>query len=128
MKYKPEIVDKLLESLRKGNGRFASCKIAGICYDTLLDWINPDSPRFKSDFSESLKKAEQDGINYDEEQYKGVIKKAAAEGAWQAAAWMLERKHGYSAKVNNEVSGQLRIKVDPFEQIRKNAGIDDTDN
>jgi hypothetical protein len=124
MKYKPEIVNVLLESLRNGNGRFASCAKAGIGYQTLLDWLADER---KSEFSESVKKAEQDGIKFDEENYRGVIKKAAVGGTWQAAAWMLERKHGYSAKINQEHSGQVNIKVDPFEQIRKNAGIDETD-
>lgn len=124
MKYKPEIVNVLLESLRNGNGRFASCAKAGIGYQTFLDWLADER---KPEFSESVKKAEQAGIKFDEEMYRGVIKKAAAGGQWQAGAWMLERKHGYSAKINQELSGQVHIKVDPFKQIRQNSGIDETD-
>lgn len=124
MKYKPEVIDVILDALRKGNGRLYACGKAGITFETFSQWLNDEA---KPEFSEGVKKAETEGYSFDEEQYRGVIKKAAAGGTWQAAAWMLERKHAYTAKINQNISGELNIKCDPFEKIRQNTGVDAAD-
>ena len=104
-KNKPEILNALIESISKGNGKVQSCRIAGITFETLSDWTNPESPRFNSEFSERLKKAEGYGQIKIKEVCESVIMKAATDNdkpAWQAAAWMLERKFAneYSIKQN----------------------------
>ena len=124
MKYKPEVVETILDALRKGNGRTVACQGAGINYQTFLNWL--EDPE-KIEFLESVKKAEAEGHSFDEDLYKGVVKKAAENGTWQAGAWMLERKHGYTAKINQNITGELNLKVDPFEKIRQNTGVDGAD-
>lgn len=89
------ILDAIIESLEKGNGRVSSAKQAGISFETFCDWNNSQSPRFNSEFSERVKKAEGTGKIKIKEICEQVIMKAATDKdkpAWQAAAWMLERK------------------------------------
>jgi hypothetical protein len=116
MKYTPETIAIIIDSLTKGNGRVVSCAKAHIDYQTFLNWMA--DPR-KVEFVEAVKKAEIAGYNFDEEQYKGVIKKAAGAGTWQAAAWMLERRHGYTARINNEMTGTLKHEVTTKDIIAK---------
>jgi len=104
----PDILNKIIESLSKGNGRVQSCHIAGIHFDTFCDWLNEKSPRFNSDFSESVKKAENTGKLKIKELCESVILKAATDSGkpvWQAAAWMLERKFNKEYGIKQEVTG-----------------------
>jgi hypothetical protein len=104
----PNILNALIESLSKGNGRVQSCHMAGISYDTFCDIINPGHKGFNFEFVERLKKAEGTGKIKIKEICESVIMKAATDNnkpAWQAAAWMLERKFKdeYALKVINDV-------------------------
>jgi hypothetical protein len=92
----PDILNAIIESLERGNGRVMTCKQAGISFETFCDWTNPESPRYNSDFYERVKKAEGTGSIKIKEVCENVIMKAATDNdkpVWQAAAWMLERKY-----------------------------------
>jgi hypothetical protein len=88
------------------SGRVGACENVNICYDTFLDWFKK-----KPEFSEAIKKAE------DEMNVKGKqiaiqsIFKAMQSGQWTAAAWWLERNYPkeYVVKQNIEHSGNLII-------------------
>ena len=56
-----DLLNSIIESIEKGNGRVSTCKLVNIKYDTLIDWINPKSSRFNLEFSERVKKAENVG-------------------------------------------------------------------
>lgn len=68
--------------------------LAGISEPTYYCWLNPSDPKHPltpkqlSEFSEAIKRAEL-------ERKKLLISKieVASNEAWQAAAWLLERKH-----------------------------------
>lgn len=68
--------------MRNGSTRTDACCIAGIVYDTFLEWMK------KPEFAESIKKAEAEC----KQRNITIIQKAAIT-TWQAAAWWLERKH-----------------------------------
>lgn len=90
-----DIVEKITESIKKGNGRVAACKAAGLNYQTFLNWLNPLHNNYDLEFLEAIKKAENQGREVVKETCVNVIINAATDKekpVWQAAAWMLERK------------------------------------
>lgn len=104
-----EILNKIIEGIEKGNGRVSICKQVGIHYSTFLDWIDEDSPRFNSAFSENIKKAENIGSIKLKEICENVILKTATDAdkpIWQAAAWLLERKYPqeYAIKQKTDIT------------------------
>jgi len=82
----PETREALLYSLRLGATYKLACDAAGIHHSTLDEWRASDP-----EFTAALKAAEGFGAQKALER----IEKAAAEGSWQAAAWLLERRYGY---------------------------------
>ena len=107
----------ILKNLEKGNRIIKTVKAAGIHYSTYQDWIDPESPRFNSVFSENVKKAFEHGAKVLEELCLKAIINAGTKGekpAWQAAAWVLERtqpkKYALSTKI--EHSGELKTNFD----------------
>ena len=83
-KYTPETVARIAEALEQGATYEAAAAHAGVHYDTLNEW-RAEFPAF----SVALKKAEAEA----ELHWLGQIEAAAADGAWQAAAWRLERRY-----------------------------------
>jgi transposase len=83
-KYTPEAVERIVEALEQGATYEAAAAHAGVHYDTLNEW-RKEFP----EFSEALKGAEAKAELHWLEQ----IEAAAADGAWQAAAWRLERRY-----------------------------------
>ena len=82
MKYGPEITEEICSYLATGSNRTDSCILAGINYQTFLNWLKE-----KVEFLEAIKKAE---VKFKQFHVKTIVK--ASEKSWQAAAWMLERK------------------------------------
>jgi len=82
-KFTPERTDRLLDALRGGNTRRASCLLAGIGVQTLDDWQH----RFPY-FREAIEKAEAEA----EVAHVANIVRAAQDGVWTASAWWLERR------------------------------------
>jgi transposase len=92
-KFTPERVDKLLSALKSGNYRTVACQYAGISTATLHNWIKiaegPDAPPEYVEFLDALNKAEAQAEVVD----ISIIRQAAHNGQWQAAAWIRERKN-----------------------------------
>jgi transposase len=92
-KFTPERTTKLITALRAGNYRDTACKYAGISFQTLRNWIkiaeSPDAPAEYVEFLDAIEKAEAEAEMVD----IGIIRQAAQEGQWQAAAWVRERKN-----------------------------------
>lgn len=109
MKYKKETVDRIIETLEAGDGRVAACENAGINYTTFLRWLDE-----KSEFCESVKKAEETGLD----RIKDVqIQKILSNDSWQSAAWWLERnypdKYGKRENIDHTSKGES-ITVTPI--------------
>jgi hypothetical protein len=105
----PDILDTIIESISKGNGRVQSCHMAKISYDTFCDIINPLHRGYNIEFVERLKKAEDTGRTKIKELCESVILKAATDQGkpvWQAAAWMLERKFNKEYGLKQELTGK----------------------
>lgn len=91
-KFTPENKEKLLIAIRKGAPYEIACNYAGICYVTFMNWRNKANidkiPEYV-EFFRDLKEAEGQIALV----WLDKIDKAMNEGAWQAAAWKLERRH-----------------------------------
>ena len=85
MKYNKHTIDKITQALRDGQGRVRACKVANISYECFMDWM-----RNKDEFSELIKKAEDDGNDKIKDLQK---RKIIEDKSWQSAAWWLERNY-----------------------------------
>jgi hypothetical protein len=90
-KLTPELQAELCRMLEDGCGRDDAAEAANIHRSTFYQWMadgeaNPDS--IFSDFSDAIKRAESICATRNAR----IIRVAAEEGNWQAAAWWLERK------------------------------------
>jgi len=124
MKYGKERVKKITQALCDGQGRVRACKIAGIRYDTFMEWM-----RSKPEFSEAVKKAEATG----NDKIKDICQRRIIEDkSWQSAAWWLERTDpaNFGQRNNLNISAEKPLIVVADEETKKlleklddNAGI-----
>lgn len=94
----PETVKKLCDAIRLGASYGDACGYAGIDIGTFGEWRD----KFP-DFAHEIKEAEGAG----RVQLIAKIQKAANDGNWQAAAWMLERRdpQNYGRTMRTQVTG-----------------------
>lgn len=94
-KYTPETVAKLCQAIKLGATYALACKYAGVSYHTFNEWRNGrrfpqgTTPDDKRAFGDAIEKAEGDAAIG----WLAKIEKSASDGAWQAAAWKLERRY-----------------------------------
>ncbi len=85
-------VARLQEALRGGHTRVTAAALAGIGTSTLYAWMaaanRPDAAPEFVEFLDAIKTAEVEA----EDALLAIIRDAAAK-QWQAAAWILERRH-----------------------------------
>ena len=103
-KITPEVQQALVQTIATGNWIEIACEYANIHPATFYRWMergqseldrlerdetaeaNPEETPYR-EFCEAIKKAKASS----EVQAVGLIRKAAIDGTWQAAAWYLER-------------------------------------
>lgn len=90
--YTPAIAAKLVELISAGMSRERACRAIGVGARTLRDWLTRErrgDATYGNDLGERLQQAEAkaEGDALDQ------IRAAARDGAWQAAAWYLERRY-----------------------------------
>jgi transposase len=102
----PETVKKLCDAIRLGASYGDACGYAGIDHDTFTRW-RQDFPEFAAE----VKEAEGSG----RVQLIAKIQKAANDGNWQAAAWMLERRdpQNYGRTMRTQVKMAAQVVVVP---------------
>lgn len=90
-KFNPEVANTIVLAIRAGNYMETAAAHAGVNKDTLHDWLRRGARGEKPyiEFSDSVKKALADAEMTD----VMLVGKAAQAGAWQAAAWRLERRN-----------------------------------
>lgn len=94
MKFGPETTAKLVEGMRLGMTAKLCCDYAGISESLFYKWRKQAKAgdTLKIELFQSLKRAEASGAAH----CLATIRKAAQSGTWQAAAWLLERRHQYT--------------------------------
>ena len=99
-KLTPETKARLIEAIKLGMTNKLAAQYAGIAISTFYLWREKASagdPLYM-DLMDSLKRAEAQSAAHS----LAVIKKAAQDGTWTAAAWMLERRHNFRKEAVHE--------------------------
>lgn len=92
------VISRVVEAARAGATRKIQAQAAGVHPSTLLKWLAEGRDpkcrsRLKRELFVGVERAEAEGA----EALLAQIRDAAVEGGrWQAAAWLLERRHGYN--------------------------------
>ena len=89
-KFTPQATRRILTSVRLGSPLNLACKGAGVDYSTMRYWVTEGQEAGegeKFEFANALEKAQGGFIDAN----LRIIRKAAREKIWQAAAWLLER-------------------------------------
>jgi len=93
-KFSEPVRERIIEALRAGTTYEIAAQYAGISRSTLYEWIKKgegfETGIYRT-FYDNLKKAEAEGAVV----HLGTISQASRKD-WKAAAWLLERRHGYS--------------------------------
>jgi hypothetical protein len=109
LKITQETTDKICLAIRAGNYAKVAAEMAGIGETTYYRWLEEGqkvgASKVYREFWESIKRAEADA----EVAAVALIRQAANNGTWQAASWLLERKHGErwgrNDKLRQEITG-----------------------
>jgi hypothetical protein len=121
-KFNEDRAERLLQAVRGGNYLEVAARFAGITYPTLRRWVlkadDPDAPPEYREFKEALEKARADA----EVAALAKIQKAASDGAWQAAAWYLERS--WPEKWGRRDTSRVELVGDGGGPVRVVAGIE----
>jgi transposase-like protein len=136
-KFSPSVGALIVEAVSRGATRDVAAEAAGVSPSTLYRWLREaadveeragvlsSSERALVEFLESVKKA----TAAVEVEALDVIRSAAEGGTWQAAAWLLERRHperwGRRARVE-PVRGKPIIR--PVEDILRSLGVGDEES
>lgn len=88
LKLTPELQSKIVEALKMGSTRRLAAEYAGIGESTLRVWLTRKGPAYVA-LVAAVKEAESKSCVG----ALAKINKAATDGQWQAAAWLLERRH-----------------------------------
>jgi len=112
-KLTPKTRAKICAAIRKGATREIAAAAGGVHPDSLNEWLkqgrNPDAAPRYSVFSAAIKLAEADNAL----RALAVIEAAGIDGSWQAAAWMLERRHGYRREAQITLAAATDAPADP---------------
>jgi hypothetical protein len=112
-KYTPDTVDRICEAISMGATYDLAAGYGGISYETFNTWRSE-----KPAFSDAVKAAEAKAAVG----WLTKIEDAAKDGAWQAAAWKLERRYPQDygrTVVDQKHSGEISHKVTSIEAIRQ---------
>ena len=94
-KFIDAVTDRIMEALRLGATYELAAEYAGISRSTLYNWMekgkDQDRGKYRT-FLDTIKAAEAKGAIAN----LAMIETAARAGDWKAAAWRLERRHGYT--------------------------------
>lgn len=109
LKITQDTTDKICLAIRAGNYAKVAAEMAGIGETTYYRWLEEGqkegATKVYREFWESIKRAEADA----EVAAVALIRQAANNGTWQAASWLLERKHGErwgrNDKLRQEITG-----------------------
>jgi alpha-galactosidase/6-phospho-beta-glucosidase family protein len=90
-----QTIERVAAGLRLGMTHELAAQYGGISHNAFYRYLKlgsqPDAQKCYRDFCEAIKAAEADNAA----RCLLAIDDAASDGSWQAAAWMLERRHRY---------------------------------
>jgi len=122
-KLTPACTNAIVTAIKVGTPFVHAAHAAGISYDTFRKWIvrgmDEESGPFKKFFND-VKKAEGEFVLNN----LAIIQKAAMDGAWQAAAWKLERRYpqDFGRKFQTEGGQETTMSSDEADSEIKRSG------
>jgi hypothetical protein len=112
-KLTPDTQEAICKAIRLGATREIAASAGGVRTETINEWLRrsrkPDAEAKYSAFSAAVKLAEADNAL----RALAIIESAAIDGSWQAAAWMLERRHGYRRDAQITLAAATDAPADP---------------
>jgi len=109
-KFIDAVTDRIMEALRLGATYELAAEYAGISRSTLYNWMekgkDQDRGQYRT-FLDTIKAAEAKGAIAN----LAMIETAARAGDWKAAAWRLERRHGYTRDGYQAQQQQKEVKL-----------------
>jgi transposase len=124
MKLNAETKARLVEGIKLGLSNKLAAQYAGVSESTFYAWRQrgqAGEPEYL-ELLESIKRAEAQSAA----QCLAVIKKAAHDGNWTSAAWLLERRHGYRKEQLEQMEPEAVVEdhmVDPTTEEGREAII-----
>jgi transposase len=105
-KLTPEVQEKIVSLVRAGNYPEVAAQAAGISGKTYYEWMKRGES--EAGIYREFRKAVKEAQAAAESHAVTVIRKAAIDGTWQAAAWFLERSKAerWRRKENVELTGK----------------------
>lgn len=117
--YKPEFNQIALDLMKDGASIVEVCAELGISRETLYDWINPESDRFKQDFSDTIK----DGKEYAQAWWEKKGREATFKGmGFNATSYIfiMKNRFGQDYKDKQEVDNKSTTTIiDPDQFLKK---------
>ncbi len=121
-KLTPELIDKLVEAISIGCTDKHACEYVGIAVSTFYAWKengrNEKEPIY-IEFLEAIQKANARNVIAN----LAVIQRAAKEKQWQAAAWLLERRHGMTRTPEAVVETNINIGQINIQQLLEDVKL-----
>jgi transposase len=129
-KFRPEAVERIVQVLAAGGYPQTAATAAGVSAKTYYRWLargaddGPEADAPYRDFRERVEKAQAEG----EARAVTIIARAAADGTWQAAVWMLERRYPErwsrpSQRADVAPAGPATGPPDPFAEVDELAQV-----
>lgn len=87
--HKKLIIERVAHAVRCGASLEHACYYGGIDKRTFLTWMIEEEERGENIAYLAVKTAEADAVM----NWLGMLEVAGQQGTWQAAAWLLERRH-----------------------------------
>lgn len=122
-----ELISKLVEAIQIGCTYKHACEYAGIADSTFYGWMENGRNLREKSKTQKIKKTNQIYIEFLETIEKAkaknvianlaIIQRAAKDKNWQAAAWILERRHGMIRKEEEKIQTQINITQVDIEQL-----------
>ena len=107
------LVKEICQYISDGNTFERACRLSNISDSVFYSWKARGEKEKEGKFADFLEATLKAG-----EQFKqtniNIIQEAAKDGTWQAAAWLLERKHPEEFGRRDRVAISMDSKIDTF--------------
>jgi len=102
-KYRKEMCEEIVDAMAKGLSKEAAAVECGIHKDTLYDWCNSESKRYKRKFSDAVQEGEGKSLLFWEKM--GISGAAGKLKNFKSVAWTFNMVNRHKWTMKQEISG-----------------------
>jgi len=121
-KLTPELQAEICKYISEGNTYDRACRLAGISDSIFYKWKARGEKEGAGIYLQFLQ-AQKRSLEQFKQTNIDIIQAAAKEGTWQAAAWLLERKHPEEFGRRDRVTLESNSKDDKLDALIKGIGM-----